>query len=139
MKTKLSVMPLLAVFLFFLGSTQASNLPTNPPTTEKEPAKITAAKFPGGDQLLVQYISENLVYPLEARENAIEGMVIVTFNVSQQGTISEVKVLRKIGGGCDEEAIRTLEAMPDWEPAKRNGEPVNSKVVMPINFELTTS
>ena len=66
--------------------------------------------FPGGDQELLKFMAENTKYPPLARENGLQGIVVVTFMVDERGRIDKVSVLRGIGGGCDEEAIRVVKA-----------------------------
>jgi len=71
-----------------------------------------------------------------ARESGIEGTVYVTFVVEKDGSITDVRVLRGIGGGCDKEAIRVVKEMPKWDPGKQRGKPVRVQFNMPIRFTL---
>jgi len=100
-------------------------------TTVEEPAK-----YPGGDEALKKFIHENIKYPREAIKNKISGTVYVQFVVEKDGSISDVKVVRGIGGGCDEEAVRVISKMPNWIPAKQKGIPVRSFYIIPIIFVL---
>ena len=93
--------------------------------------------FPGGEQALIDYVSKNVVYPQEARDKEISGRVFVSFVVEKDGSVNEVKVMRGIGGGCDEEAVRVIKSMPKWKPGKQEGKPVRVSYMMPINFKLT--
>lgn len=93
-------------------------------------------EFPGGDEARMKYLVENIKYPEEARKKGIQGTVYVTFIVEKDGKISEVRVLRGIGGGCDEEAIRVVENMPNWTPGKQRGEAVRVQFNMPFRFTL---
>jgi len=93
-------------------------------------------KFPGGDIELLKFFSENIVYPEIAKRAGVEGKVILSFVVDQKGKVSDIKVLKGIGAGCDEEAIRVLKIMPDWKPGKQNGTPVKTKLDMPVVFKL---
>ncbi len=102
-------------------------------TTEDTPYAV----FPGGDQAVSEYLSENLQYPMTARENFIEGTVTVAFNVLKDGSISNITIMRGLGYGCDEEVIRVIESMPNWKPAVRNGEAVDASARLKIKFELT--
>ncbi len=77
--------------------------------------------YPGGDDLRIKFISENVVYPVMAKESNIQGTVYVTFVVEADGSITDVKVLRGIGGGCDEEALRVVKMMPKWNAGKQSG------------------
>jgi TonB family protein len=92
--------------------------------------------FTGGDEARVKYISENIKYPEEAQAKGIQGTVFVTFVVEADGAISDVKMLRGIGGGCDEEAMRIIENMPKWIPGKQRGQAVRVQFNMPIRFAL---
>jgi TonB family protein len=92
--------------------------------------------FPGGEQAMLDYVSKNVVYPSEAQEKGISGRVFVGFIVEKDGSVSNVKVLRGIGGGCDEEAVRVISGLPKWKPGKQDGKPVRVSYQMPINFKL---
>lgn len=92
--------------------------------------------FPGGIDSLYAWIQNNIQYPVYARENNITGKVYVTFAVERDGSISNPKVLRDIGGGCGAEAIRIVKAMPRWNPGKQRGKPVRVQFNLPINFTL---
>ena len=93
-------------------------------------------EFPGGDEARVKFLRDNMKYPQMAKESGISGTVYVTFVVSKTGQISDVKVLRGIGGGCDEEAVRVVRAMPGWIAGKQNGKAVPVQFNLPIKFTL---
>lgn len=93
-------------------------------------------QFPGGEEARMKYLMENIKYPEEAKKKGIQGRVFVTFVVEKDGKISAVKVLRGIGGGCDEEAVRVISNMPDWTPGKQRGEAVRVQFNTPIHFAL---
>jgi protein TonB len=93
-------------------------------------------EFPGGEEKLFEYLGKNIKYPSMARENGITGTVYVTFVVEGNGEISDVKKLRGIGGGCDEEAMRVVKAMPAWKAGKQNGKSVRVQYNLPIKFTL---
>ncbi|MDP4207174.1 MAG: TonB family protein [Bacteroidota bacterium] len=93
--------------------------------------------YPGGTDALSKFLSENIKYPKTAAEMGISGRVYVKFVVNKQGEISNVSVLRGIGGGCDEEAVRVVKMMPNWKPGKQNGMPVNTYFTLPIVFRLS--
>lgn len=93
-------------------------------------------EFPGGTAKLLEYIHNNLKYPMEARENGIQGRVFVGFVVEKDGSISNVKVLSGIGGGCDEEAVRVVQSLPKFNPGKQRGNPVRVQYTLPIVFQL---
>lgn len=90
--------------------------------------------YPDGDLKLMEYIAQNINYPQEALESGIQGRVFVSFVVEPNGSITNEKVLRGIGYGCDEEAIRVVKTMPKWIPGKRKGKPVRVSVTIPVKF-----
>lgn len=92
--------------------------------------------FPGGDAELMKYLGKNTKYPAIAKDAGIQGTVYVTFVVDKNGKVQDAKVLRSIGGGCDEEAIRVVEKMPDWSPGKQRGKTVPVQYNLPIRFTL---
>jgi protein TonB len=92
--------------------------------------------YPGGDQKLMEYVAKNIKYPQIARETGIQGRVFVGFVVEPDGSVSNVKVLRGIGGGCDEEAMRVVKNMPKWKPGKQRGKAVRVSYMLPVNFKL---
>jgi TonB family protein len=93
-------------------------------------------EFPGGQDGLVKYLVSNIKYPQEAKSKGIMGTVYVTFVVETDGTITNAKILRGIGGGCDEEAQRVVSGMPKWTPGKQRGENVRVQFNLPIKFAL---
>ena len=93
-------------------------------------------EFPGGDKSLFQFIADNTKYPADAKEKGIKGRVFVNFIVEPDGSVSDIRVLRGIGGGCDEEAVRVVESMPKWKPGMQNGEVVRVSYNVPVNFRL---
>ena len=92
--------------------------------------------YPGGDLKMYEYLGKNIKYPQIARESGIQGRVFVNFVVEPDGSVSNVKVLRGIGGGCDEEAMRVVKSMPKWKPGKQRGKPVRVSYILPVNFKL---
>ena len=93
-------------------------------------------EFPGGMDSLNAWIVRNLRYPEQARKENITGKVYVTFAVEKDGSITNPKILRDIGGGCGAEAIRVVKNMPRWNPGKQRGKPVRVQFNLPINFSL---
>ena len=96
----------------------------------------TMPMFRGGEQKLMEFIGNNVVYPKEAIEAGIEGRVFVEFYIEKDGTVCDAKVLRGIGYGCDEEALRVIGLMPKWSPGKQRGKAVRVRYTLPINFKL---
>jgi protein TonB len=90
----------------------------------------------GGMQEFYKYVSENLVYPKQARKLGVEGKVILQVVIDKDGTLTDVQVLKGIGSGCDEEAIRVMKSAPKWNPGKQRGRPVRVKMTVPLLFKL---
>jgi protein TonB len=93
-------------------------------------------EFPGGELAMQKFLARNIEFPELARRNGVEGMVILSFIVNQNGDISNIQVLKNLGGGAEAEAIRVLKKMPQWKPGKNNGIPVNVRFTLPIRFSL---
>ena len=93
-------------------------------------------EFQGGYEAMLKYLHDHMNYPALAQESAIQGTVFVQFVVSKTGKISNVKILRGIGGGCDEEAVRVVKEMPNWIPGRQNGQAVPVMYQIPVKFQL---
>lgn len=83
-----------------------------------------------------KYVSENIKYPPPALRMGIEGRVFVQFVVNKDGSLSDFDVVKGVGSGCDEEAIRIIKNSPPWSPGKQRGKPVRQRMVLPIFFQL---
>ena len=92
--------------------------------------------FPGGEAKLMEYVGKNIKYPQIARETGIQGRVFIGFVVEPDGSVSNVKLLRGIGGGCDEEAMRVVKSMPKWKPGKQRCKAVRVSYQIPVFFKL---
>lgn len=92
--------------------------------------------FKEGEAAMYQYLHDRIKYPGSAIEHNITGKVYVNFIVDKTGKITDVKLLRGIGYGCDEEALRVIRSMPDWKPGRQNGQPVAVSFNMPVEFIL---
>jgi len=97
----------------------------------------TQPSFPGGMDKFYEYISKTVKYPKEAQEKNIQGKVFISFIVETDGTLSDIKVQRKLGAGTDEEAVRILKESPRWLPGTQDGQTVRVKYNIPISFSLT--
>lgn len=93
-------------------------------------------QFPGGEREMLRFIKNNLRYPVSAQENNIQGTVLINFVVDKEGNITNIKIIKSIGYGCDEESKRVMEKMPRWTPGKQRGQPVLVSFTMPIRFVL---
>jgi len=92
--------------------------------------------FPGGENEMHTFLASRIRYPGEAREVSIQGTVFITFVVETDGSITNIRVLRGIGSGCEEEAIRVIKSMPPWVPGKQNGIAVRVRLTLPVKFTL---
>lgn len=90
----------------------------------------------GGMPAFYKYIGDKMKYPAQARRMGIEGKVFVEFVIGKDGSISDVKAVKGIGAGCDEEAVRVVQAAPSWSPGKQRGKAVKQRMVLPITFRL---
>ena len=95
--------------------------------------------FVGGYDAMQKIIYDNIQYPQEALDKKIQGKVILSFIVEKDGSIGEVKILKDIGYGCGDEAVRIIKSMPKWKPAKQRGKAVRQQFTLPVIFELTTN
>ncbi len=91
---------------------------------------------PGGITGLTNYMIQNLKYPIAAKEANVQGMVVVSFIVTAEGKVEGVEVLRGIGSGCDQEAVRVISLLGPWTPAKKEGKAVATKMTLPVQFKL---
>lgn len=92
--------------------------------------------FPGGNSALMQYLAQNIKYPVVAQENAVQGRVVVSFVVERDGSITDVRVVRSVDPSLDREATRVVKSMPNWIPGKQNGSAVRVKYNVPVAFRL---
>ena len=92
--------------------------------------------FPGGEEKLFEYLGKSISYPQMAKEAGVKGKVYVQFVVEKNGAITDIKIIRGIGSGCDEEAKKAVKNMPKWEPGEQRGKPVRVRFVLPVNFSL---
>ena len=122
--------------------TKVEEIKIQPQEEEKEdPDQIflvveeTAAPT-GGMPAFYEFVGKKLKYPAQARRMGIEGKVFVEFVIERDGSITDVKAIKGIGAGCDEEAVRVLQSAPKWKPGKQRGKPVRQRMVLPIAFKL---
>ncbi|MFA5044644.1 MAG: M56 family metallopeptidase [Paludibacter sp.] len=114
--------------------------------TDKKPANNSTEtftvvdkmpQFPGGESGLLKYIGDNLKYPVTAQKNGIQGRIIVRFIVNKLGRVENAEVLRSLDPECDNEALRVVNAMPEWIPGEQKGEKVSVYYTLPITYKLT--
>ncbi|MDR0971153.1 MAG: TonB family protein [Bacteroidales bacterium] len=111
-----------------------------PETVQEEPKFFVVveqdAEFPGGYGKALEYLKKTIKYPQQARETGTKGRVILQFIVELDGSLTDIKILRDIGGGCGAEAIRAVKLMPKWNPAKQRGKTVRQQFQLPVDFNL---
>jgi len=95
-------------------------------------------EFSGGYEQMQKFLKTTIKYPVEAWSEGIQGTVFAQFVVSATGKVSNVKILRGIGGGCDEESVRVVRLMPDWIPGRMDGKGVPVMFQIPVKFALPT-
>ena len=93
--------------------------------------------FPGGQGALMNYLNSNIKYPVIAEENGIQGRVVVQFVVGEDGSISNVHVVKSVDPSLDKEAVRVVKNMPRWIPGKQNGQSVTVRYTLPVTFRLS--
>ena len=128
MKTK-SILKNLIIFLLFSFSGKSFAQISN--YVEKMP------QFTGGEKEMYSFLAKNIRYPADARENNIQGKVIVQFVVKRDGNLDSIKIKTPLGYGCDEEVIRIIKMMPKWEPAMRNDTAVDCYFILPVTFQMS--
>ena len=104
-------------------------------TKENVGAGITMPEFPGGDVGLSKYLAENVKFPENAKKDSLSRKVFVQFVINQDGDVENVKVARGVDKAFDKEAIRVVESMPKWEPAKQFGKPVKFTHTIAVAFK----
>ena len=93
-------------------------------------------EFNGGEKAMMNYIGKKINYPTAAQRENIQGLVVVTFVVAPNGEIRDAEVIKGLGYGTDEEALRVVKGMPKWKPGKQNGKPVSVRYTLPIRFSM---
>lgn len=113
--------------------------PVVQPQTNQNPPIAVAEKmpeFPDGEEALLQFFGSNIIYPEVARKEKLEGMIILEFIIEKDGSLSDLKIVRDIGGGCGNEALRIAKQMPKWSPGMVNNKPVRTNYKLPVRFKL---
>ena len=115
------------------GKKEIDNVsPTEEPYTTVE----TMPEFNGGNKALFAYLGENIKYPKNAESENKEGMVYVSFVIDKNGKVKDTKVVKGFDTACENEALRVLEAMPDWTPGVQAGQTVDVQLTLPVRFQL---
>jgi len=93
-------------------------------------------QFPGGSEALIDYMRKNVKYPEAAKKKGVQGIVVVSFIVEKDGSIGDSKILKAVGNGFDQEAMRVVNEMPKWKPGTQNGKTVRVQFTLPVSFKL---
>ncbi|HCS22043.1 MAG TPA: hypothetical protein DIW47_16055 [Bacteroidetes bacterium] len=143
----------LTIFAFAVSASGQNKGGTSPDTIEvKKPAEVgirevtdepeifvvveEMPEFPGGTDSMTKFIWSNLNYPDSAVRHNIQGKVAVQFVIDEEGRVTDPKIVKGLGWGCDEEVLRIVKLMPNWTPGKQKGKPVKVRFVLPIRFQL---
>lgn len=113
-------------------------LTANAQHSDGEPYEIWP-RFPGGDKALLDFVDRNMCYPKSAKENGIEGRVIVSFYVETDGRLTNLSIAKSVDSRLDKEALRIIKKMPKWEPGQFGGKIVRMKYSLPIEFRCKNS
>lgn len=128
---------LLVYFILCTNSIACQNIDTIINTTREVFTFVEKfPSYPGGNDSMLAFINRNLIYPDLAKENGIEGTVVARFVVDKNGNVNDAKIIREIGGGCDQEVLRIINNFPKWEARIHNGKPVDVSFSLPIKFNL---
>ena len=126
---KISFMFATTLVMLFLGSVSVN--------TQEQPEVDKMAEFPGGTMAMLSFLGQNIKYPQEAKDNNIQGRVLVTFTVQPDGKVTDAHVENPVNPLLDAEAIRVVSLMPAFSPAlKADGTPVSVTTAVPVNFRL---
>lgn len=139
-------LPVMAGIVITAACTKQSETENSPPTQKDNLPVVkegdvysvveTMPEYPGGTEALFSYLGNHINYPEAAKNSEIEGVVHVRFVIDHKGQITNSEVVKGIGGGCDEEALRVVRSMPNWSPGMQDGKPVKVEFNLPIRFAL---
>lgn len=118
------------------GTGTGKPIDAGPPKEETFTAVEQLPEFPGGQAALTKYLMNNIRYPPQAREEGIQGRVVLRFVVNQDGSISDITIVKDLPGGCGKEAVRVVTTMPKWKPGRQNGQAVKVYYNLPVTFNL---
>jgi TonB family protein len=132
------IVPLISQYDDLKEPEQESLTPPPPPPPPSEVFLIVEEMpaYPGGDKAMMEFIYNNIVYPLEAKEKNIQGRVVLRFVVKYNGKVGDVQVIKGVDPLLNTEARRVIENLPEWKPGKQGGKPVNVWYSVPVTFQL---
>lgn len=128
---------LLFLFILVAGLARGQQLSENDPTRDNTFITVEQMpQFPGGQDSLLSFIRQNLIYPEKASDKGIQGKVLVSFIVDKSGKVRDVELKRGVDPLLDTEALRVIRLFPHWVPGMQDGKAVNVSYVLPLNFKL---
>lgn len=135
------VIPVLLSWLAYTACTPESVSPIPVPDVAESGMKNYAdidqiPEYPGGREAMAKFLGDNIVYPKKAKEENIEGKVMISFVVDESGNVKDPKIIKSFGYGSDEEALRVIKLLNGWKPAMKNGKPVAVQLSLPIVFRI---
>ena len=134
MRVLKALVPTLLLVIFVIGTAEAQEK-----KKDKDGVFFVVEEmpmYPGGDNALRDFISQNVKYPKIAVEKGIQGKVYVTFVVDTDGSVTDSRVVRGVDPSLDKEALRVVNSLPAWTPGKEKGQPVKVSYTVPISFAL---
>lgn len=129
---------LILFLLFLFGSVYAQSVTDSiSNTSDTTKVVITQPEFKGGSQNLSKYITENFVYPADAKRRSVDGKVEIEFTVEKSGDLSYIGVVKGLDHSVDEAIVELFKAMPRWTPGTKNGTPIRFKLRMPLTIRAS--
>jgi TonB family protein len=136
-KSKIRLLIFIGCLAFECSSTDTSTTASNSHdslSTEYLKDSLISAKFPGGAEMMMAFIKKNMIW--RQNQYTISGSILASFLITKNGEIRDIKIEKSLCESCDKEAVRIIESMPRWIPAKKDGLNIESRVVIPIEFKL---
>ena len=130
---KLILMSVMIACCFLTANAQKTVVSQNNQKVYEQPEVMP--EYPGGMSAMMDFLYSNLKYPKDAAKQKVEGRVLVLFVVETDGTLTDVKVAKKVFPSLDAEAVRVVKTMPKWTPGKHNDQPVRVRFALPIVFK----
>jgi len=136
MTKRLFILPVFLLLAFSVPAQKHSGVSHEKTSRQVVKPELIKPQFPGGDSALSKFFSDSLRYPIPARQAMIQGRVSIRLTIDEKGNIQNIHIIKDIGGGCVNEAIRVIKAMPRWIPAHVGNKNVPYVFELPIRFTL---
>lgn len=128
---------LISFLLLVIGKFGLAQTKADQPSNEIFSVVEQMPEYPGGQEKLVKYLQENIIYPEKALKAGKQGTVYIKFIVEKDGTITNVQIMKGFDAECDEVAKKIVLMMPKWNPGKQRGENVRVAFILPVRFQLS--